>query len=168
MGDRRYDNTTRETRLCLCRGAHRGARTRLDSASAEPSLPRGLKGGDPLSPRHHFLVVSRKISTPNSLAYSDKSIVKNLRTESVPRGQKAGRAARLPTPLGYGNSVTPSVLRLNQNTKPYHEHHVYVLLHVINGKLNFIALILKLSSNLLLDQILSSTAQFTIVILMQL
>ena len=42
----------------------------------------------------------------NSLAYSDKSIVKNLRTESSPRGQKAGRAARQPTPLGYGNSVT--------------------------------------------------------------
>ena len=42
----------------------------------------------------------------NSLAYSDKSIVKNLRTESSPRGQKAGRAVRQPTPLGYGNSLT--------------------------------------------------------------
>ena len=71
-------------------------------------------------------------------------------------------------PPNYCAVVTPSVLRLNQNTKPYHEHHVYVLLHVVNGKLNFIALILKLSSNLLLKQILSSTAQFTIVILMQL
>jgi len=60
------------------------------------------------------------------------------------------------------------VLRLNQNTKPYHEHHVYVLLHVVNEKLNFIALILELSSNLFLVQILSSTTQLTIVILIQL
>ena len=51
------------------------------------------------------------------------------------------------------DSVTPSVLRLNQNTKPCHEHHVYVLLHVVNEKLNFIALILKLSSNLFLVQV---------------
>ena len=65
-------------------------------------------------------------------------------------------------------TVTPSVLRFNQNTKPCHEYHVYVLLHVVNEKLNFIALILKLNSNLLLDQILSNTAQFIIVILMQL
>ena len=60
------------------------------------------------------------------------------------------------------------MLRLNQNTKPYHEHHVYVLLHVVNEKLNFIALILKLNSNLFLVQILSSTAQLIIVILIQL
>ena len=65
-------------------------------------------------------------------------------------------------------SVTPSVLRFNQNTKPYYKHHIYVLLHVVNEKLNFIALILKLSSNLFLVQILSSTAQLTIVILIQL
>ena len=71
-------------------------------------------------------------------------------------------------PPNYCVVVTPSVLCFNQNTKPYHEHHVYVLLHMVNGKLNFIALILKLSSNLLLDQILSNTAQFIIVILMQL
>ena len=44
MGDRRYDNTTRETRLCLCR--------------TEP--PSGAKRGGPLSPRHHFLIVLRK------------------------------------------------------------------------------------------------------------
>ena len=50
-------------------------------------------------------------------------------------------------------TVTPSVLRLNQNIKPCHEHHVYVLLHVVNEKLNFIALILKLSSNLFLVQV---------------
>ena len=31
---------------------------------------------------------------PNSLACSDKSIVKNLRTESLSQGQKAGRAVR--------------------------------------------------------------------------
>ena len=60
------------------------------------------------------------------------------------------------------------MLRLNQNTKPYHEHHVYVLLHVVNEKLNFIALILKLGSNLFLVQIISSTAQLIIVILIQL
>ena len=64
--------------------------------------------------------------------------------------------------------VIPSVLRLNQNTKSYHEHHVYVLLHVVNEKLNFIALILKLSSNLFLVQILFCIAQLTIVILIQL
>ena len=27
--------------------------------------------------------------------------------------------------------VTPSVLRPKQTTKPYHEHHVYVIMHVI-------------------------------------
>ena len=61
MGDQCYHNAIRETRLYLYRGAHHGARTRLSSASAEPSLPRGLEGGDsPLSPTHHFLVVFRK------------------------------------------------------------------------------------------------------------
>ena len=60
-------------------------------------------------------------------------------------------AAVRPSPLGA--AVTPSVLHLNQNTKPYHKHHVYVLLHVVNEKLNFIALILKLSSNLFLVQV---------------
>ena len=60
------------------------------------------------------------------------------------------------------------VLCLNQNTKPYHEHHVYVLLYMVNEKLNFIALILELSSNLFLVQILSSTTQLTIVIMIQL
>ena len=39
---------------------------------------------------------------------------------------------------------------------------------MVNEKLNFIVLILKLSSNLFLVQILSSTAQLTIVILIQL
>ena len=107
MGDRRYDNAIRETRLCLCRGAHRRARTRLGSASAEPSLPWGLERGTPRkSQTPFFSCFSKKNSTPNSLAYSDKSIVKNLRTESVPRGQKVGRAARQPTPLDYGNSLT--------------------------------------------------------------
>ena len=42
---------------------------------------------------------------PNSLAYFDRSIVKNLRTESVPRVQKVGRATILLTPPGYGNSL---------------------------------------------------------------
>ena len=45
------------------------------------------------------------------------------------------------------------MLRLNQNIKPCHEHHVYVLLHVVKEKLNFNALILKLSSNLFLGLI---------------
>ena len=48
---------------------------------------------------------------PNSLAYSGKSIVKNLRTESLSQGQKAGRAAKWPMPLGYGNSLTTFCLK---------------------------------------------------------
>ena len=82
-------------------------------------------------------------------------------------GQKEEEADHRVEENGVG-FVTPLVLRLNQNTKPYHEHHVYVLLHVVNEKLNFIALILELSSNLFLVQILSSTTQLTIVILIQL
>ena len=66
-----------------------------------------------------------------------------------------GRGKYLPYWLGREwSAVTPSVLRLNQNTKPCHEHHVYALLHVVNEKLNFIALILKLSSNLFLVQVI--------------
>ena len=60
MGDQHYDNAIRETRLCLCRGAHRGARTRLSSTSIEPSLPRGLEGGTPPKSQSPFLVVFRK------------------------------------------------------------------------------------------------------------
>ena len=30
-------------------------------------------------------------------------------------------------------SVTPSVLRPKQITKPCHEHHVYVIIHVMEG-----------------------------------
>ena len=67
-------------------------------------------------------------------------------------GTNCGRTACNNTP-SEALVVTPSVLRLNQNIKPCHEHHVYVLLHVVNEKLNFIALILKLSSNLFLVQV---------------
>ena len=106
MGDRPYDNAIRETRLYLCRGAHRRARTRLGSTSAELSLPRGLERGNPPKSKTSFFSFFKKNSTPNSLAYSDKSIVKNLRAESLSQGQKVGRATRRPTPLGYGNSLT--------------------------------------------------------------
>ena len=108
MGDRRYNNAIRETRLYLCRGAHHGAQTRLGSASAEPSLPQGLDGG--LLPKSHapfFKSFFEKIPTPNSLARSDESVVKNPRTESLFQGQKAGRVARRPTPLGYGTPSPP-------------------------------------------------------------
>ena len=67
-------------------------------------------------------------------------------------GQKEEEADHRVEENGVG-FVTPLVLRLNQNTKSYHEHHVYVLLHVVNEKLNFIVLILKLSSNLFLVQV---------------
>ena len=32
-----------------------------------------------------------------------------------------------------GRAVTPSVLRSKQITKPCHEHHVYVIMHVMEG-----------------------------------
>jgi hypothetical protein len=49
-------------------------------------------------------------------------------------------------------SVTPLVLPRKQLTKPRHEHHVYVSMWQ-NEKLNFVALILKLSSKLFLVQV---------------
>ena len=76
-GSQRYDNTIRETQLCLCRGAHYGAQTGHGSASVEPSLPRGLDGGFP--PKSHAPFCSRfskKFLRQNSLARSDESVVK--------------------------------------------------------------------------------------------
>ena len=35
--------------------------------------------------------------------------------------------------LGKQHDVTPSVLRPKQITKPYREHHVYVIIHVMEG-----------------------------------
>ena len=32
-----------------------------------------------------------------------------------------------------GRAVTPSVLRSKQITKPCHEHHVYVIMHVMES-----------------------------------
>ena len=32
-----------------------------------------------------------------------------------------------------GRAITPSVLRPKQTTKPRHEHHVYVIMHVMEG-----------------------------------
>ena len=37
-----------------------------------------------------------------------------------------------------GRAVTPSVLRPKQTTKSSHEHHVYVIMHVIEGVDNFL------------------------------
>ena len=37
-----------------------------------------------------------------------------------------------------GRAITPSVLRPKQITKSCHEHHVYVIMHVIEGGEKFL------------------------------
>jgi len=42
-------------------------------------------------------------------------------------------AARARTGLAEPRALTPSVLRLKPTTKSSHEHHIYVIMHVIEG-----------------------------------
>ena len=92
-GARHYDNTTRKAQLYLSR--------------TEPPL--GARRGDS-PPKSHAPFLSRfskKNPTPNSLASSDKSIVKEPKDHKLSQGQKAGRVTRRPTPPGYGTPSPP-------------------------------------------------------------
>ena len=77
-----------------------------------------------------------------SLAYNPDGSVHNWDYKpDVARSELCRLIARLNLSLGIGETetweehivVTPSVLRPKQTIKSCHEHHVYVMMHVIEG-----------------------------------
>ena len=91
-GDRRCDNAMSEARLCLCR-------------TKPPSGARS--GGNPLSPRHYFLIVFRinfyaKLSGMFWQIKCKKPKDRKVRL----RAKRLAEPWERPTPLGYGNSLT--------------------------------------------------------------
>jgi len=91
IGARCHNNVTRETRLCLCKGAHHRARTRLGSAFAEPSLPGGLEGWgtSPKSLTPFLVIFRKKISTPNSLVLRQDKKPEDQKLVSRPKGRSS-------------------------------------------------------------------------------